>query len=73
MKIIELDGDSVRDAVDARDRYELLTVAQSEARHSYGGSMKFEARGDVEYLIRRPLGSTSRKSLGRRSRETSKR
>ncbi|NHM21119.1 hypothetical protein G0Q02_20835 [Epibacterium mobile] len=70
MKIIELDGDSVRDAVDARDRYALLTVAQREARHSYGGSMKFEARGDVEYLIRRPFGSTSRKSLGRRSRET---
>lgn len=70
MQIIELDGDSIRDAVDARDRYDLLIAAQNEARHRYGGSMKFESRGDIEYLIRRPRGSTSRKSLGRRSPET---
>lgn len=68
--IIQIDGDSIRDAVDARDRFELLRQAQSEVRHSYGGSMNFEARGDVEYLIRRPYGSTTRKSYGRRSPET---
>ncbi len=65
-----LDGDSIRDAVDARDRYELLRQAQAEAKHSYGGSMKFEQRGDAEYLIRRPYSSSTRKSFGRRSPET---
>lgn len=70
MEIINLDGDSIRDAVDARDRYELLTSAQAEARHSYGGSMKFEARGEAEYLVKRPFGSSTRKSYGRRSPET---
>ena len=68
--IIQLDGDSIRDAVDARDRYELLRRAQAEAKHSYGGSMKFEQRGDAEYLIRRPYSSSTRKSFGRRSPET---
>ena len=68
--IIELDGDSIRDAVNARDRYELLRRAQAEAKHSYGGSMKFEQRGDAEYLIRRPYSSSTRKSFGRRSPET---
>ncbi|MCI5078235.1 nucleotidyltransferase domain-containing protein [Oricola sp.] len=65
-----LDGESIRDSVDARDRYELLRAARIEARHSFGGSMKFESRGEAEYLIRRPYGSSTRKSLGRRSRET---
>ncbi|MYH56700.1 MAG: hypothetical protein F4145_01495 [Boseongicola sp. SB0675_bin_26] len=68
--IIQLDGDSIRDAVDARDRYELLRRVQAEAKHSYGGSMKFERRGDAEYLIRRPYSSSTRRSLGRRSPET---
>lgn len=68
--IIQLDGDSIRDAVDARDRYELLRQAQAEAKHSYGGSMKFEQRGDAEYLIRRPYASSTRKSFGRRNSET---
>ena len=68
--IIQLDGDSIHDAVDARDRYELLRRAQAEAKHSYGGSMKFEQRGDAEYLIRRPYSSSTRKSFGRRSPET---
>ena len=68
--IIQLDGDTIRDAVDARDRYEMLRESQAEARHSYGGSMKFESRGDAEYLIRRPYRSSTRKSCGRRSRET---
>ena len=68
--IIQLDGDSIRDSVDARDRYELLRQAQLDARHSYGGSMKFEVRGNAEYLIRRPYSSSTRKSYGRRSAET---
>jgi len=68
--IITLNVESIRDAVDARDRYELLLGALSEAKHDYGGSMKFEGRGDVEYLIRRPYSSTSRKSFGRRGPET---
>jgi hypothetical protein len=68
--IIQLDGDSIRDSVDARDRYELLRRAQADAKHSYGGSMKFEPRGDAEYLIRRPYASSTRKSFGRRSPET---
>lgn len=68
--INSLDGDSVRDLVDARDRYSLLRTSQREARHSYGGSMKFEARGDAEYLIRRPYASSTRKSYGRRTPET---
>ena len=68
--ITQLDGDSIRDSVDARDRYELLRQAQIDARHSYGGSMKFEVRGNAEYLIRRPYGSSTRKSHGRRSPET---
>lgn len=67
--IIQIDGDSIKDSIDARDRYELLLQAQAEARHSYGGSMKFEARGDAEYLIRRPYASSTRKSYGRRSPE----
>lgn len=70
MNIIKLDGDSIRDAIDSRDRYELLRQAQYEATHSYGGSMAFETRGNAEYLIRRPFGSSSRKSLGRRGPET---
>lgn len=68
--ITQLDGDSIRDSVDARDRYQLLRQAQIDARHSYGGSMKFEVRGNAEYLIRRPHGSSTRKSYGRRSAET---
>ena len=68
--IVQLDGDSIRDFIDARDRYELLHQAEMDARHSYGGSMKFEVRGNAEYLIRRPRGSSTRKSHGRRSAET---
>ena len=68
--IIEIDIDGIRDALDAKDRFDLLRQAEREARHSYGGSMSFEARGEAEYLIRRPYGSTSRKSCGRRSPET---
>ena len=68
--IIQFDGDGIRDSFDARDRYELLRQAQFDARHSYGGSMKFEVRGNAEYLIRRPHGSSTRKSHGRRSAET---
>lgn len=68
--ISNLSGDDVRDMVDARDRYGLLRQAMSEQRHSYGGSMSFESRGDAEYLIRRPYGSSTRKSLGRRTPET---
>lgn len=69
-EIVQLDGDSIRDIVDARDRYELLRRAQADSKHSYGGSMKFERRGDAEYLIRRPYSSSTRKSFGRRSPET---
>lgn len=69
-KIIQIDGDSIRDAIDARERYDLLRSAQTEARHSYGGAMQFETRGNTEYLIRRPYGSSTRKSYGRRSAET---
>lgn len=65
-----LDGDSIRDLVDVRDRYALLREAEREARHSYGGSMKFESRGEAEYLIRRPYASSTRKSYGRRTPET---
>ena len=65
-----LDGDSIRDLVDVRDRYALLRDAEREARHSYGGSMKFESRGETEYLIRRPYASSTRKSYGRRTPET---
>ncbi len=49
-----LDGDSIRDFVDVRDRYTLLLKAELEARHSYGGSMKFESRGVADYPNRRP-------------------
>ena len=70
--IIQIDVDSLRDAVDAKDRFSLLRQAESEARNSYSGSMKFESRGDAEYLILRPYGSTTRKSCGRRSAETEK-
>lgn len=70
LEIKELDSDSIREAVDARERFLLLRDAKAQARHSYGGSMKFERRNDAEYLIRRPYGSTSRKSLGRRSART---
>lgn len=44
--------------------------SQAEAKHSYGGSMKFERRGDAEYLIRRPYSSSTRQLFGRRSPET---
>ncbi|ABA81598.1 hypothetical protein GQF56_21365 [Rhodobacter sphaeroides] len=66
----DLSGDAVRDAIDARERYRLLRQALAELRHSYGGSMKFEARGDADYLIRRPFRGTGRRSCGRRSPET---
>ena len=69
-EIIQLDHESLRDAVDARDRFDLFREARRDARHSYGGSMKFERRGDAEYLIRRPHGSSTRKSYGRRTPET---
>ena len=32
--------------------------------------MKFERRGDAEYLIRRPYGSSTRNSYGRHTPET---
>ena len=69
-EIIELGHESLRDAVDVRDRFDLFREARRAARHSYGGSMKFERRGDAEYLIRRPYGSSTRKSYGRRTPET---
>ena len=68
--IIQIDGDGIRDSMDARDRFELLRKARSDARHKFGGSMKFESRGHSEYLIRRPHGSSTRLSCGRRSPET---
>ncbi len=69
-RIIQLDYDSLRDAVDVRDRFDLFRDARRNARHSYGGSMKFERRGPAEYLIRRPYGTSTRKSCGRRTPET---
>ena len=69
-EIIQLGHESLRDAVDVRDRFDLFREARRAARHSYGGSMKFERRGDAEYLIRRPYGSSTRKSYGRRTPET---
>ncbi len=71
-EIIQLDYDSLRDSVDARDRFDLFREARRDTRHSYGGSLKFERRGDAEYLIRRPHGLSTRKSYGRRSPETEK-
>ncbi len=69
-EIIDIDGESIRDSVDAKDRFELFRQARLQAQHSYGGSMKFERRGEYEYLIRRPYGRTTRNSLGRRGPET---
>ncbi len=69
-EIIQLNYESLRDAVDVRDRFDLYRDARRDARHSYGGSMKFERRGNAEYLIRRPHGSSTRKSCGRRTPET---
>ncbi|WP_373237416.1 nucleotidyltransferase family protein [Cohaesibacter celericrescens] len=69
-EIKQLNGDSIRDMIDARERYHLLRSAQADAKHSYGGSMQFESRGKAEYLIKRPYGSSTRKSLGRRSKDT---
>ncbi|WP_300067669.1 nucleotidyltransferase domain-containing protein [uncultured Ruegeria sp.] len=69
--INELSGEMIRDAIDARDRYELLREAEAELHHSYKGSMRFERRADKEYLVRTIKGSsTQRKSLGVRSPET---
>ena len=70
MNIKRLDNDSLRDMIDARECYDMLRHSLEEARHSYGGSMKFERRGNAEYLIRRPYGSSTKKSLGRRSADT---
>jgi hypothetical protein len=70
-EIKEMDGDSIRDAVDARDRFDLLREAESERDHSYKGSMAFEARSGREYLIRTVINrGRQRKSLGVRSPET---
>ncbi len=68
--IKHLDHDSLRDTIDARECYDALRHVVAEARHSFGGSMKFERRGNAEYLIRRPYGSTTKNSLGRRSADT---
>ena len=70
IELIQLSYESLRDTVDVRDRFDLFREARRAARHSYGGSMKFERRGDAEYLIRRPYGSSTRKSYGRRTPET---
>ncbi len=72
-EIIPLDHESLRDAIDVRDRFAQLREASRDARHSYGGSMKFERRGGADYLIRRPHGSSTRKSYGRRTPETEER
>lgn len=69
-EIIQLNYESLRDAVDVRDQFDLFRDARRDARHSYGGSMKFERRGNTEYLIRRPHGSSTRNSCGRRTPET---
>lgn len=64
-------GDSAaREAIDARDRFEALRVAEDEMARRFDGSMFYEARGDQEYLLRRRSGSQSKTSLGPRSAET---
>ncbi len=68
--IIQLDGESIREAIDARDRYDTLRAAKTDYKHSYAGSMAFRERNGTEYLYRRPRGSHSGKSLGKRSSET---
>jgi hypothetical protein len=69
-EIKELTGESIRDLVDARERYDQLREAEHDLRHGYGGSCRFEKRGDTDYLIYRPYGSSTRKSRGPRSPST---
>ena len=66
-----INGEMIRDAIDARDRFDLLREAQSELAHSYKGMMAFESRSGRDYLIRIiPGRSKQRKSMGVRSSET---
>jgi hypothetical protein len=69
MNINILDGESQRDAIDVRDRFLTLRVAEDELARRFGGTMFHERRGDVEYLLRRRSGSKGKQSLGPRSAE----
>ncbi len=69
-KIIMLDDDSVRTAGEAEDLFKEFREAESQARNAYGGSMRFERRGEFEYLIHRQQGQQNGQSLGRRNPET---
>ncbi len=71
MSWINYVGDSAaREAIDARDRFEALRLAEDEMGRRFDGSMFYEARGGQEYLLRRRGGSQSKTSLGPRSAET---
>lgn len=72
LSLKDLDAEDVRVLLDVRERYSILLDAQKALRHSYGGSLGFEKRGTVEYLIYRPRGSSTRRSRGRRTTETEK-
>ncbi len=74
-KIKEMDADAVREAINIRDRYQIIRESRRELAHSYSGSISYEEINGGEYLIRR-TGSRqgnanvrSRKSLGPRSPE----
>ena len=55
-------------AIDLRQTYEAWHAADRDSAHQFSGSMRWQSRGGVEYLMRK-IGS-SEKSLGKRSPET---
>ena len=68
--LIELNQASIRDSIDVQSLFQLLQDARQLAKHSYSASMKFEFRGNSEYLIVRSSGSKSKRSLGPRNMAT---
>ena len=74
-KIREMDAGAVREAINIRDRYQIIRESRRELAHGYSGSISYEEISGVEYLIRRTgsrqgnADGRSRKSLGRRSPE----
>jgi hypothetical protein len=71
----QLDGDAIRDSIDARDRFIAQRAAKKQHAHSFSGSMFYDRISGNEYLIRlaqvKPETKVRRRnSLGPRSAQS---
>lgn len=68
MEFREITSTQAQSAIDLRQTFEAWYAADRDSAHQFAGSMRWQARGGVEYLMRKV--GISEKSLGRRAPET---